>query len=299
VAVAMAAWRKEARKRREARQAAAAAEAADRRILGRMVELPGGAFRMGDDLAPEPDVRPAHEVRVGRFRIDEHEVTNGQFASFVGATGYETTAEQRGWSMVWDEAAGKWQRTKGADWKHPYGPHTRIDGRDRYPVVHVSWYDAVAYCRWANKRLPTEAEWEYAARSGLRDARFPWGNEDASEIGQYRANVRQYDRQIDADGYAHLAPVKSYPPSPYGLYDQCGNVAEWCADWYASDYYSASPAGDPPGPADGTERVVRGGSWLSPEAFRADHHVYARSKHPPETTTGHLGFRSVREVGGE
>ncbi len=270
-----------------------AAEELDRRIIGRMVALPGGTFQMGDDLSPEPDARPAHTVRLSPFRIDEHEVTNGQFAAFVQATGYVTTAEQRGWSLVWDEELGHRVETPGADWRHPGGPYTRIDGRDRYPVVHVSWYDAVAYCRWANKRLPTEAEWEYAARSGLRDGNFPWGNDELVG-GRYRANYRQHGRAIDADGFARLAPVKSYPASAFGLYDMCGNVAEWCADWYAADYYGTGPRHNPPGPAEGTERVVRGGSWVSPEEYRADHHVAARSRYSPDITSDHIGFRAVR-----
>ncbi len=272
-----------------------AAEELDRRIIGRMVELPGGTFQMGDDRSPEPDARPARTRRLGPFRIDEHEVTNGQFAAFVGATGHVTTAEQRGWSLVWDEPSGQRVETPGSDWRHPGGPHTRIDGRERYPVVHVSWHDAVAYCRWAKKRLPTEAEWEYAARSGLRDANFPWGN-DERVGGRYQANHRQHGQAIDADGFARLAPVKSYPPSAFGLYDMSGNVAEWCADWYAADYYAASPRENPPGPSQGSERVVRGGSWLSPEQYRADHHVTVRSQFSPETTSDHIGFRAVRPL---
>ncbi len=274
-----------------------AAEQLDRRIIGRMLELPGGTFRMGDDLSPAPDARPARPVRLSPFRIDEHEVTNGQFAAFARATGHVTAAEQRGWSLVWDEAEGRHVETPGADWRHPGGPHTRIDGRDRFPVVHVSWHDAVAYCRWAKKRLPTEAEWEYAARSGLRDANFPWGNEERVD-GRYPANYRQHGRAVDADGFARLAPVKSYPPSAFRLYDMCGNVAEWCADWYAADYYTGSPRENPSGPSDGTERVVRGGSWLSPEQYRADHHVGVRSCYAPATTSDHIGFRAARTLPG-
>ncbi len=271
-----------------------AAEELDRRIIGRMRELPGGTFRMGDDLSPEPDARPARSVRLSPLRIDEHEVTNEQFAAFVRATGHVTTAEQRGWSLVWD---GRHVTTPGADWRHPGGPHTRIDGRDRFPVVHVSWHDAAAYCRWAKKRLPTEAEWEYAARSGLRDRNFPWGNDELVD-GRYLANYRQHGRAADADGFARLAPVKSYPPSAFGLYDMCGNVAEWCADWYAADYYAGSPRENPPGPSEGAERVVRGGSWLSPEQYRADHHVGVRSRYAPDTTADHIGFRAARTLPG-
>ncbi len=294
VAVAGTAWRG-ARRDRPGVDYRAAAEELDRRIIGRMVELPGGTFRMGDDRSAEPDARPAHDVRLGPFRIDEHEVTNGQFAAFADATGHVTTAEQRGWSLVWDEPSGRRVKMPGADWRRPGGPDTRIDGRQRHPVVHVSWYDAVAYCRWANKRLPTEAEWEYAARSGLRDADFPWGNEEVV-AGRYQANHRQHGLPIDADGFARRAPVKSFPPSAFGLYDMTGNVAEWCSDWYAADDYAGSPSENPTGPPQGAERVVRGGSWLSPEQYRADHHVAARSYYPPETTADHIGFRAVRAL---
>ena len=295
IAVAVYAHRQRAMREGDATDHRQAAEELDRRIIGRMVELPGGAFQMGDDLAPESDGRPAHVVRLARFRIDEHEVTNGQFDAFIRATGHVTTAEQQGWSLVWDSTTGEWTRVEGADWRHPGGPYTRIGGRDGYPVVHVSWFDAVAYCRWANKRLPTEAEWEYAARSGLRDCSFPWGNEERAD-GRYQANCRQFGDAADADGYLRLAPVKSFPGSRFGLYDMSGNVAEWCSDWYAADYYAASPAENPAGPSQGTERVVRGGSWLSPEAYRADHHCGTRSKRPPDTTTDHLGFRAARQL---
>jgi len=222
-------------------------------------------------------------------------VTNEQFAAFVGATRYVTTAEQRGESMVWDEPLGRRVATLGADWRHPGGPHTRIEGRNHYPVVHVSWFDAVAYCRWSNTCLPTEAQWEYAARGGLRDCNFPWGNDELID-SRYQANYRQHGAAIDSDGFARLSPVKTYGPSSFGLYDMCGNVAEWCADWYAADYYTASPHENPTGPPQGMERVLRGGSWLSPEQFRTDHYVNARSHYPPETTSDHIGFRVVRSL---
>ena len=294
VVAAFARWR--ATDARDGTDYHAAAEELDRRIVGRMVELSGGTFRMGDDLSAEPDARPARSVRLGRFRIDEHEVTNGQFDAFVRATGHVTTAEQRGWSLVWNEETGQWTQTEGADWRHPGGPYTGVEGRDRYPVVHVSWFDAAAYCRWANKRLPTEAEWEYAARSGLRDCNFPWGNKELVDE-RFQANHRQHGRKIDADGFARLAPVKSYQPSAFRLHDMSGNVAEWCSDWYAADYYAAGSGENPTGPPRGTERVVRGGSWLSPEAYRADHYVATRSKYSPDTTSDHVGFRAVRGMG--
>ncbi len=264
--------------------------------IGRMVYLPGGTFRMGEDLAAEADHRPAHEVTLSPFWIDEHEVTNRQFARFVEQTGCVTTAEQRGWSYVFDTPRGEWVKCRGADWRHPGGPETSISGRDHYPVVHVSWFDAVAYARWAGKRLPTEAEWECAARSGLRDADYPWGREELID-GRYQANYRQHGQPPDADGYPQLAPVRSFPPSRFGLYDLSGNVWEWCHDWYASDYYREGPRDDPRGPAEGQFRVQRGGSWLSPEDFRPSHYVWARAKRQPEETYQHVGFRCVRNSG--
>lgn len=261
--------------------------------LGRMVYVAGGTFRMGNDLAYESDQRPAHDVTVSSFWMDEHEVTNRQFAEFVAQTGCVTTAQQRGWSHVFDPVRSAWVECRGADWRHPGGPETFIDGRDDYPVVHVSWYDAQAYARWAGRRLPTEAEWEYAARSGLRDADYPWGREELID-GRYQANYRQHGELPGADGFRQLAPVRSFPASRYGLYDVSGNVWEWCHDWYAEDYYRDGPGEDPPGPAEGEFRVQRGGSWLSPEDFRLGHHVSTRGKRRPEETHQHVGFRCVR-----
>ncbi len=260
------------------------------RPIGQMVYLPGGTFRMGNDLSNDPSERPAHEVSVRAFYLDEHEVTNGQFARFVARTGYRTTAEQRGWSNVFDHQRQQWVKRQGADWRHPGGPQTSLTGRDDFPVVHVSWHDAMAHATWAGKQLPTEAQWEYAARSGLRDADFPWGRDELID-GRYQANYRQHARDPAADGYELLAPVRSYPPSRFGLYDASGNVWEWCADFYGEDYYRSSQREDPSGPADGQRRVVRGGSWLSPENYRCGHHVSTRGRHPPEQTYQHLGFR--------
>lgn len=263
--------------------------------IGRMVPIEGGTFRMGNDLSPHADQRPAHDVRVGPFRMDEHEVTNRQFAQFVEQTGYRTTAEQRGWSYVPARRGLEWGRCPGADWRHPGGPHTSIHGRHHYPVVHVSWHDAVAYAAWCGKRLPTEAQWEYAARSGLRDADYPWGREERIG-GEYQANYRQPGLAPDADGHDGPAPVRSYPPSPFGLYDISGNVWEWCGDWYAEDFYAASPRRDPTGPEQGRCRVLRGGSWLSPESYSFTHHVSYRGKALPEQTYANVGFRCVRPL---
>ena len=263
------------------------------RTVGNMVRLPGGIFRMGDPMAAVADEQPVHEVVLQPFYIDEHEVTNRQFGQFVAQTGYRTTAERRGWSHLYDRSSDTWCKREGADWRHPGGRATTLEGREIFPVVHVSWYDAMAYARWAGKHLPTEAQWEYAARSGLRDTVFPWGNEELVN-GQYQANYRQHGQAVDADGFQMAAPVKSYPPSRSGLYDMSGNAWEWCADWYAGDYYRYSPQEHPQGPPKGYQRVVRGGSFLSPENFRPGHHVSTRWQRTPDFTSQHLGFRCVR-----
>ena len=262
---------------------------------GRMVHVPGGTFRMGDDFSLHPDERPAHEVVVASFWMDEHEVTNRQFAEFVAQTGYITTAEARGWAFVFDRGAGQWVKRAGADWRHPGGPDTRLIGRDDYPVVQVSWYDAQAYAKWAKKRLPSEAEWEHAARAGLRDAHFPWGSDELVD-GKYRANYWQGwfpDEDLAADGFDTLAPVKSFGPNRFGLYDVSGNVWEWCRDWYSEDYYADSLREDPRGPVECEMRVQRGGSWLSAENHCPGYKVTTRSKRPPEVCYQDVGFRCV------
>ncbi len=261
--------------------------------LGQTVRIAGGTFRMGNSLYA--DQQPVHEVAMQPFEMDRHEVTNGQFARFVTATGYLTTAEQQGWSHVYDVDRRAWQQCEGANWRHPSGAHSSIDGRSDYPVVHVSWFDATAYADWAGKRLPTEAQWEYAARSGLRDAAYPWGREELVE-GRYQANCWQHGAALAADGHLGPAPVRSFPPSGYGLYDMSGNVWEWCDDWYDPQYYRSCPSENPPGPPEGTLRVQRGGSWLSPEDFCLGHHVSTRGRRGPEETWQHVGFRCVGVV---
>jgi formylglycine-generating enzyme required for sulfatase activity len=272
---------------------AARGESAPDRTLGRMVSIPGGAFRMGNDASARTSERPAHEVSVEPFHMDEHEVSNRQFAEFVARTGYVTKAEERGFSQVYDLEKRRWAKCPGADWRHPGGPETSLDGKDDYPVVHVSWFDAQVYCRHAGKRLPSEAEWEFAARGGLRDADYPWGREETPD-GRYRANYWQHDKEPAADGFLTLAPVKSFPPNRFGLYDMSGNVWEWCNDWFADDYYAQSPRENPPGPREGRERVVRGGSWLCPENFFEGYTVFARAARTPEDTSQNVGFRCVQ-----
>jgi formylglycine-generating enzyme len=271
---------------------AATVKAAPDRTLGRMVSIPRGAFRMGNDASARPVERPAHEVSVDPFRMDEHEVTNRQFAAFVRKTGYVTMAEERGFSQVYDLKKLRWEKCPGADWHHPGGPETTLDGKDDFPVVHVSWFDAQAYCRSLSKRLPSEAEWEFAARGGLRDADYPWGREETPD-GHYLANYWQHDKEPAADGYLTLAPVKSFPANQFGLYDMSGNVWEWCGDWFADDYYAQSPRENPTGPCEGRNRVVRGGSWLCPENFFESFTVFTRAARAPEDTSQNVGFRCV------
>jgi formylglycine-generating enzyme required for sulfatase activity len=275
---------------------------------------------------------------VNGFWMDETEVTNAQFRVFVEATGYVTTAEKK---PVWEELRkqlppgtpkppesklvpgsavftppkGKvnlkdfsqwWQWTPGACWKHPEGPDSDLRGRDDHPVVHVSWDDAIAYAGWAGKRLPTEAEWEFAARGGLDGKPYVWGDEPPDPT---RANLWQGEfphKNTAEDGFERSAPVKSYPPNGYGLYDMAGNVWEWCADWYQRDLY-AQRAGkgvieDPKGP-DSTvdtqrpftpQRVQRGGSFLCNDSYCSRYRPSARHGCSPDTGMSHVGFRCVR-----
>ncbi len=268
-----------------------------RQIEAGMVLLAGGRFTMGTAPATDPACT-IHDVVVSSFWIDEHEVTGAQFAEFVEATGHITTAEQLGYGLVFDPEAKRWRRALKANWREPGGPETTIVGRENQPVVQVSWYDATAYAIWAEKRLPTEAEWEYAARGGLSDAEFPWGR-SLRTGNRYRANYWQGPfpfRDDAADGFRRTAPAGSFEPNPYGLYDMAGNVAEWCADWYAADYYPGSPSEDPPGASDGSRRVVRGGSWVSTSGSGAAYKVWVRESLPPGEPNNHTGFRCVRDV---
>ena len=234
-----------------------------------LVELTGGEFWMGasdGDGDPFDGEGPLHTVQLRPFSIAPTSVTNTEFAAFCDATGYVTLAESDGWSFVFagllpDDfptrgvaAAPWWRQVEGADWRHPAGPHTTFTDLADHPVAHVTWDDAVAYCRWSGTRLPTEAEWEFAARGGLDRKRFPWGDE-LEPGGEHRMNVFQGQfpgLDTAADGYAGTAPVRSFRPNGYGLYETSGNVWEWCADWFSPDTYRESerrsPRVDPAGP---------------------------------------------------
>ncbi len=279
-----------------------------------MVRLDGGRFLMGtpDNEGYRADGEgPVHEVELRPFWIDASTVTNADFREFVDQTGYVTTAAEFGWSFVFggllpDDfpdtagvvAAPWWRQVFGADWAHPEGPQSGLDGRDDHPVIHVSWDDAQAYCAWSDARLPTEAEWEYASRGGLVQQRFPWGDE-LEPGGAHLMNVWQgqfpAENTID-DGWYGTAPVDTYPPNGYGLYGTTGNVWEWCSDWFGPEYYATSPLRDPRGPAAGTHRVMRGGSYLCHASYCSRYRVAARSGNTPDASTGNLGFRCVRDV---
>ena len=274
-----------------------------------LVPLPGGDFAMGAEGAatyPDDGEGPVHVVDLSPFSIAPTAVTNDDFAAFVDATGHVTDAERYGWSFVF---AGElpddfpdtrgvvdapwWRQVFGADWRHPAGPATDLTGQGRHPAVHVSWLDAEAYCRWAGVRLPTEAQWEFAARGGIEGAMFPWGDElepgGAHAMNVFQAEFPSVD--LAEDGYAGTSPVGAFPANGYGLHDMTGNVWEWCADWFSPGYYRDSPRQDPPGPSAGDRRVMRGGSYLCLESYCGRYRVAARSANGPDSSTGNLGFR--------
>ena len=281
-----------------------------------MVYLEGGEFLMGtedNEGFPADGEGPVRKVRLKPFWIDKHCVTNEEFARFVRETGYVTEAERFGWSFVFhllvperiartvDRAALAtpwWWPVKGASWKHPEGPYTGIRHRMDHPVVHVSWNDAVAYCRWAGKRLPTEAEWEFAARGGLVQRKFPWGDE-LTPNGEHMCNVWQGrfpDVNTAEDGYVGTAPVHAFKPNGFGLYNVAGNVWEWCSDWFSPDYHVAGPRVDPTGPPEGTAKVMRGGSYLCHKSYCNRYRVAARTSNTPDSSTGNMGFRCAADA---
>jgi formylglycine-generating enzyme required for sulfatase activity len=260
----------------------------------------------GPDAYPDDGEGPVHQVRLGAYEVEVATVTNARFAEFVEATQHVTDAERHGWSFVFagllpDEFpdtrgaahAPWWRQVLGADWCHPEGAHSDVGSRADHPVVHVSWNDAVAFCAWAGARLPTEAEWEHAARGGLEGRRYPWGD-DLEPDGRHAMNVWQGVFPSDntvGDGFYGTAPVHAYAPNAFGVYNSTGNVWEWCADWYDPGYYARSPDQDPAGPVTGTHRVMRGGSYLCHESYCSRYRVSARSGSTPDSSTGNVGFR--------
>ena len=280
---------------------------------GELVMVPAGRYLIGDDSEwsyPGDGEGPVHPVELDAFGIDRHAVTNWQFASFVEATGWQTDAERFEWSFVFGgllpdefpptrgvEGAPWWRQVMGADWRHPEGPQSDVTDRPDHPAVHVSWRDASAYCAWSGTRLPTEAEWEVAARGGLEGQPFPWGGQ-LEPGGAHRMNVFQGEfpgGNTGADGYLGTAPVDAFEPNGYGLFNMCGNVWEWCADWLDLGYYAESPESGPVGPAGGTARVQRGGSYLCHASYCRRYRVSARFGSAPDSSTGNLGFRVVTD----
>ena len=291
-----------------------------------MVAIAAGTFWMGRNDGPA-DEGPQHQVTLDAFLIDKYEVTNGQFAAFVKATGYTTLSEQipdaRRYPTVSPNEliplsavfcpcdaplqgdAIWWQGIPGACWFRPTGFGSSVKGMKHYPAIHLAWDDAVAYAKWAGKRLPTEAEWEYAARGGLDRKEYCWGDEKPGTNGKWYANTWQGKFpavNTEEDGFSGIAPVGSFPPNGYGLYDMAGNVWEWCADLYLPDYYSQSPRENPHGPSVGIleqgsiepSRVRRGGSFLCADEYCRRYLPGARDKNPPDSSAAHTGFRCVK-----
>jgi len=279
----------------------------------KMVPIPGGEFLMGteDDEGFKSDGEsPIRKIKVNPFYMDKHTVTNREFKTFVDETGYKTESEKYGWSFVFykflpQDSAMRIQRVsstpwwfavEGAYWYQPEGSQSSIEARMDHPVIQVSWHDAKAFCDWAGKRLPTEAEWEFAARGGLEQKRFPWGNE-LTPNGEHYCNIWQGifpEENTEEDGYLGTAPAASFPTNGYGLYNVSGNVWEWCSDWF-SQALDLTQNNNPQGPNSGQSKAMRGGSYLCHKSYCNRYRVAARSSNTPDSATGNLGFRCVAD----
>jgi len=278
-----------------------------------MVRLDGGGFLMGSedsDAFAADGEGPVRRVTIDPFHLDRYPVTNEQFSEFTRATGYRTEAELFGWSFVFEghltdaeqlqrpRGVNWWCKVEGADWQHPEGPGSGVATRPHHPVVHASWNDAMAFAAWAGKRIPTEAEWEFAARGGLDSKRFPWGN-DLTPEGRHLCNIWQGafpDVDLAEDGYSAPAPVDAFPANGFGLYSITGNTWEWCADWFSPDYHRFATRLNPVGPAEGQTRSMRGGSYLCHESYCNRYRVAARTSNTPDSSTTNLGFRCARDL---
>ncbi|MBS9767264.1 MAG: formylglycine-generating enzyme family protein [Flavobacteriaceae bacterium] len=310
-----------------------------------MVWIAGGTFTQGalpNDTLALPREKPNFQVQVDGFFMDKTEVTNRQFAQFVKETGYKTTAERAiDWEVLKKQSSSTiskpndsllqagslvfskpnhpirsccdysqwWTFTKGANWKHPYGKDSNIKGKENYPVVHISYEDAMAYCKWAGRRLPTEAEWEYAARGGSNSVLFAWGENDNLAKSANTWNGIFPTENTKEDGFESIAPIKSFSPNNYGLYDMGGNVWEWTSDWYNTDYYDqmakkdkiyinpkgAKTAYNPLNPS-AKEKIIKGGSYLCHASYCASYRISARMSSTPDSSTEHIGFRTVLDV---
>jgi len=277
-----------------------------------MLHLEGGRFLMGTDYAEafaQDGEGPVREIDLAPFWIDKSSVTNAYFERFVRETGYVTEAERFEWSFVfWAHipaarfqalvvdtvaAAPWWCKVPGANWRAPEGPGSTIGKRSDHPVVHVSWNDAARYCEWSGQRLPTEAEWEYAARGGLVQKLYPWGDKLRPD-GKHRCNIWQgeFPKQDTAeDGYSGTCPVDAFLPNGYGLYSITGNTWEWCADWFSASFHRSGPHVNPQGPPTGESKVIKGGSFLCHKSYCNRYRVAARSANTPDSTTSHMSFR--------
>jgi sulfatase modifying factor 1 len=279
-----------------------------------MVRLGGSSFLMGTEDAgfPADGEGPVRAVELSPFWIDRHAVSNARFAEFVGETGYSTEAERFGWSFVFAGLLAEdfpstaavaqapwWRQVFGADWRHPEGPGSSPAERMDHPAIHVSHNDALVFCEWSGLRLPTEAEWEYAARGGLVQKRYAWGDE-LCPAGEHRCNIWQGTFPTineGSDGYVGTAPVDAFAPNGHGMHNVAGNVWEWCSDWFDPAWHVVASRRDPVGPPSGAARVMRGGSYLCHRSYCDRYRVAARSSNTPDSSTGNLGFRCARGDG--